>query len=155
MKKNFPRPSGVWITAVLLFIALVCGSTGTQDEEKESTMANIRITLDGAVFSGKLRDNAAARALLALLPLTLDMSELNGNEKYYNLPERLPTDTREVGQIRTGDLMLYGPDCLVLFYKDFRTSYRYTRLGYIEDTRGLAAALGTGSVRVVLSVEGL
>jgi hypothetical protein len=47
---------------------------------------------------GKLRlafalaDTEAARAFAALLPLTLDMEELNGNEKHGELPKALPTD---------------------------------------------------------------
>lgn len=43
-----------------------------------------------------------------------------------------------MGSIHAGDIMLYGASCLVLFYEDFNTSYRYTPLGYIEDPDGLA-----------------
>lgn len=52
------------------------------------------------------------------------------------------------GSIQTGDLMLYGSSCLVLFYESFRTSYSYTRLGRVENPSGLASALGRGSVSV-------
>ncbi|BBP53163.1 hypothetical protein PHLH3_27890 [Pseudomonas sp. St386] len=38
-------------------------------------------------FAITLANNAAARALVALLPLTLDMSDLNRNEKYAALPK--------------------------------------------------------------------
>ena len=41
-------------------------------------------------FAVTLADNAAARAFAAQLPLTLDMSELNGNEKHADLPKTLP-----------------------------------------------------------------
>lgn len=44
--------------------------------------------------------------------------------------------------------MLYGSDCLVLFYEDFQTPYSYTRIGYLEETDGLSDALGSGSARV-------
>jgi hypothetical protein len=37
-------------------------------------------------FAITLADNAAARAFAELLPLTLDMAELNGNEKHVSLP---------------------------------------------------------------------
>ena len=40
-------------------------------------------------FAITLADNAAARAFAAQLPLTLDMTELNGNEKYASLPQAL------------------------------------------------------------------
>ena len=81
------------------------------------------------------------------------MNELNGNEKYHYLPERLPAHNERVRNIRSGDLMLYGSDCLVLFYESFPTSYSYTRLGYIENPEGLKEALGDGNVRVVFSIN--
>lgn len=75
-------------------------------------------------------------------------SELNGNEKYYYMPDSLPAQASRPGTIRTGDLMLYGADCIVLFYKDFRTGYSYTPLGHIDDPNGLESALGQGDVKV-------
>jgi hypothetical protein len=95
-----------------------------------------------------LYDNPSAAALKAMLPLTIDMNELNGNEKYYDLPSPLPANASIVGDIKAGDLTLYGNNVLVLFYKSFNTSYSYTKLGYIDNPSGLAAALGAGNVVV-------
>lgn len=115
-------------------------------------MTKITVQVGTRVFTATLVDNASTRALAAQLPLTITMSELNGNEKYVNLAAELPTDSKRVGNIEAGDLMLYGSDCLVLFYESFNTSYRYTRLGQVDNTAGLADALGSGSVRVTLSL---
>ena len=87
-----------------------------------------------------------------MLTLTLSMSELNGNEKYHYLGESLPAAAQSVGRIEAGDVMLYGSSCVVIFYESFTTSYRYTRLGKIEDAEGLQAAVGTGSVTVTFSL---
>jgi len=102
-------------------------------------------------FAITLADNAAARAFAALLPLTLDMTELNGNEKYATLPKALPENSSRPGTIRNGDLMLYGADTLVVFYLTFDSSYAYTRLGRVDDPAGLDQALGKRDVRIVFS----
>ena len=44
--------------------------------------------------------------------------------------------------------MLYGNNCIVLFYESFSTSYSYTPLGHIDDAEELAATLGRGNVQV-------
>ena len=103
-------------------------------------------------FSAVLYASAASEALAELLPLTAEMSDMP-HEKYVYLPQSLPTDAQRVGRIEAGDLMLWGDNCLVLFYESFDTSYSYTRLGKIEDVGGLAEALGSGSVTVSFAVS--
>lgn len=104
-------------------------------------------------FALSLTDNAAARAFAAQLPLTLDMEELNGNEKHAQLGQALPANASRPGTIHTGDLMLYGTSTLVVFYETFTSAYSYTRLGRVDDPAGLALALGRGGIRVVLSKD--
>ncbi|MDE6029312.1 MAG: hypothetical protein K2F90_03220 [Clostridiales bacterium] len=111
----------------------------------------IVVTVGGEHFSATLSDNETANAFKQKLPLTVDMSELNGNEKYYYLPDRLPTAPSRAGTIRSGDIMLYGSDCVVLFYETFSSAYSYTRIGWVNDTDGLKAALGRGSVTVTFA----
>ena len=106
------------------------------------------ITVGSAHFSATLDDNPTATAFRAMLPLTLTMTELNGNEKFHDLSKRPPADASSPGTIHAGDVMLYGAETLVLFYETFRTSYSYTRLGKVDDPTALAAALGSGDVTV-------
>jgi hypothetical protein len=103
-------------------------------------------------FAVTLEGNATARAFVQLLPATFDMAELNGNEKHALLPHSLPNNPVRPGTIRTGDVLLYGNDTLVVFYETFRSSYSYTRIGHIADTAGLAQALGSGNQRVAFTV---
>ena len=88
------------------------------------------------------------RELLRRFPMSLQMDELHGNEKYYYFSEGLSSSAQSVSQIYTGDLKLFGNDCLVLFYKDFPTSFSYTSLGQIENPQGLSEALGNGSIQI-------
>ena len=122
--------------------------TSGENQKKEEAEMRIVIRAGGQNFPAVLYHHEAAVSVWDQLPLVLDMSEMNGNEKYYFMDEALPVDAHVPDEIHKGDLMLYGSDCLVLFYKSFRTSYRYTPLGRVENPEGLAAALGTGNVRV-------
>src|SRR5436305_1448643 len=123
------------------------GSTDNQDRLRNQTVGKkMKLIVGSTTFSATLDDNPAADKLRAMLPLTLDMSELNGNEKFFRLSTSLPADAANPGTIKAGDLMLWQADTVVLFYETFRTSYSYTRLGRIDDAAGLAAAVGPGSV---------
>ena len=114
----------------------------------DKTGNKMRIIIGSDIFSATLHDNATASALKAILPLTISMSELNGNEKFHYLTATLPVNASAGGNIEVGDLMLYGNNCLVLFYKSFHTSYSYTRIGRIGNTSGLTKAVGKGDVTV-------
>lgn len=114
---------------------------------------SIQIKVGNKAFSATLEDNATAKAFKALLPATIQMTELNGNEKYFRFSVNLPTNESSPGKIQTGDLMIYGQNTLVLFYKTFPTSYSYTRLGRINDPASLPAALGSGDVTVTYELQ--
>ena len=113
----------------------------------------MKIIVGNKEFTATLYDTAAAQAFAKLLPLTLNMSELHGNEKYNYMSTTLPTKTERVGNINAGDIMLYGNDCIVLFYKSFATSYSYTKIGKIDDVTGLQQAVGSGSVTVTFQAK--
>lgn len=124
------------------------------DAANETPHGNaLQISVGGKDFTAVLEENAAVRALAARLPLTVTMEELNGNEKYYDLPQDLPTDPEQPGTIQAGDLMLYGSNCLVLFYESFDSAYAYTRLGRIADPAGLAEAVGNGTAEVTFRMQ--
>ena len=101
----------------------------------------IRVSIYDVPFVAKLEDNETAAAFAALLPMRLDMDELNGNEIYHYLPEPLPSAPERVGHVNAGDIMLYGDSCVVIFYESFDTSYTYTPIGNIADAEGLAAEI--------------
>jgi len=108
----------------------------------------INVIVGGASFSATVEDTETGRAFYSLLPLTLNMNELNGNEKYYYLDSSLPTASYRPGTINAGDLMLYGSTCVVLFYETFSSGYSYTRIGAVDNADGLAQVLGSGNVTV-------
>lgn len=118
------------------------------DDGDCSPVKQIVVAINKTPFTATLENNETVREFLDLLPLTVNMTELNGNEKYCYLPQSLPVDSRQIDVIQTGDLMLYGSNCIVLFYQTFSSSYSYTRLGRIDHTTGLKDILGQGNVTV-------
>ncbi|TGD79458.1 hypothetical protein EU557_14615 [Hymenobacter wooponensis] len=148
-----PRLLLLWLL-VLFFGACACKSEGAELGYSTSPMSTrLRIRIGSETFTATLLDNPTVTAFRARLPLTVTMVELNGNEKYYELPQSLPTNAANPGTIQAGDLLLYGSNTLVLFYETFTTSYRYTRLGRIDNPTGLAAALGRGNVAVTFELQ--
>lgn len=114
---------------------------------------HMKITVGQREFTASLHDNPTATAFKALLPLMLDMHDVNKNEKAYDLPSRLPSNDANPRTIRTGDLMIWSSRTVVVFYKSFSTSYSYTKLGRIDDPAGLAEALGAGNVTVTFELK--
>ena len=138
----------------IIILSILSIFTGFAVPDNPNPASNqMRIKIGSSTFTATLYDNATATAFKGMLPMTIKMSELNGNEKYFDLSVNLPTNASNPGKIESGDLMIYGSNTLVLFYKTFSTSYSYTRLGRINDTKGLPGAVGSGSVRVTYELE--
>lgn len=143
-------------TSLLCFQLFACIKENTiqpiEHQNEQTDTMQLKIIIGTSSFSATLQSNATANAFKERLPLTLRMNELNNNEKYIDLPEKLPANASNPGTIQNGDLMLYGSNTLVLFYKTFSTSYNYTRIGKVTDPDGLAKALGSGNVSVTFEL---
>lgn len=66
--------------------------------------------------TAELADNAAARALVQMLPVTIAMRDHLRQEKTGNLPAPLPEIARQP-DFAVGVLGLWGPDHLVIYYR--------------------------------------
>ena len=110
----------------------------------------IEVVVGKRTFQAELANTQAAKRLVDSLPMTISTNELNGNEKYAYMTQYFPTDDNISGQIKSGDIMLFGNDCLVFFYKDFKTSYTYTKIAKIRNGEAFAKAVGNGNVTITI-----
>lgn len=87
----------------------------------EAAMAQDRILLSSewGEVTAELSDNAAARALAGMLPLTIEMSDHMRQEKTGMLPAALPEIARQRG-FSAGTLGLWSGRDFVIYYRDGR-----------------------------------
>ena len=132
------------LTFMLFFIN--CNAFG-------DNMQNIIITIENKKYEAILYDNSTTKELIKKFPITITMSDLHENEKYHNFSKRFPTSSKSVGNVNKGDIMLFGDNCLVIFYKSFSTRYKYTKLGYIKNTEDLENSFGKGDISITFEIE--
>ena len=138
------------IVSLLVIVSLLmivgCNSKNNKSSEKDNNIiendsseviSSMKVTINGKQYVVQLEDNETVKSFINILPQELNMSELNGNEKYIYLDITLPTNSSNPKHINSGDVMLYGNNCLVIFYKSFDTSYSYTKIGHIDNLGSL------------------
>lgn len=110
----------------------------SMNQEKEAAqMTTKHLRIEEKVFQLDMVSTETAKTLEEMLPISLSMEDLHRNEKYVYLSEELPTAPETIGWIEKGDVLLFGTDCLVIFYESFATEYIYTRIGKIREADAL------------------
>ena len=115
-----------------------------KNKSEENDEMKINVIINNKKYSAIMENNETVKEFLKLLPQEFNMEELNGNEKYIHMNYSLPTNSTNPKHITTGDIMLYGNNCLVIFYKSFDTNYNYTKIGHIDNI----SDLGNGNITV-------
>ena len=124
-----------------------------QKRASEVTTMKIRIDVDGGAVMATLDNNSqAAKDFMALLPLTLTLSDYNATEKVSDLPRRLSTKDAPPGfDPSIGDIAYYAPwGNLAIFYKGFGYSRGLIKLGTID--AGLDRLNAPGSLKATIEV---
>lgn len=130
----------VYLFLVLsIFIISGCELNDNKNDNTSEVKNTMKAIINEQEYTINLEDNETVTSLLNKLPLEVQMNELNGNEKYVYLDYDLPTNSSSQKRIYAGDVMLYGNNCLVIFYKSFNTSYSYTKIGHIDKLPNLGS----------------
>jgi hypothetical protein len=114
-------------------------STGTHQPSR------IRLVANGVDAVVTLRDSAASRDLLSLLPLTVTLKDYEHTEKIAMLPKKLSTTDAAPGMDPSvGDFTYYAPwGNLAIFYNDFGYANGLVPLGHVESGLETLARLKT------------
>ena len=108
----------------------------------------ILISSDWGKVTAKLVGNNATRALVQMLPLTIEMRDHLRQEKTGNLPSPLPAVERQL-DFSTGTLGLWSSDHFVIYYRDGRVPQPgIVLLGRVIDDVSIFDRPGPVTVRV-------
>lgn len=142
------------ILSLLLFIQSFTIVMANEIEQKEINMNNkIKVIIGTKVFVATLFENETAKEFKKMLPITLNMRDLNKNEKYFHFSKSFPMDKFSPKMINSGDLMLWNDNSFVLFYETFSTNYQYTKVGKIDNPNMLAQTLGSDDIKITFDLE--
>ncbi len=117
------------------------------DTNMEETIS-IKVIINNKEMSATLINTQTTQEFLEKLPMTITMNELNDNEKYYYFNSELSSNPESINRIYAGDIMLYQNNCLVLFYKNFTTSYKYTKIGHLDNPSELKGLITDDDLEV-------
>ena len=133
------------VLLIIICLILLTGCRNNSINTKESDLvSDIKVVINNKTYTLKLENNNTVEEFIKLLPQEYTMNELNGNEKYVYINNSLSTNSYNPKHIEKGDVMLYGDNCLVIFYKSFDTNYSYTKIGHIADLDNL----GNNNIKV-------
>ena len=142
------------ILSLLLFIQSFTIVMANEIEQKEININNkIKVIIGTKVFVATLFENETAKEFKKILPITLNMRDLNKNEKYFHFSKNFSMDKFSPKMINSGDLMLWNDNSLVLFYETFSTNYQYTKVGKIDNPNMLAQTLGSDDIKITFDLE--
>ena len=108
----------------------------------------ILISSEWGKVSAQLVDNDATRALVQMLPLTVEMRDHLRQEKTGNLPSPLPEVKRQL-DFSTGTLGLWSSNHFVIYYRDGRVPQPgIVLLGQVVDDISVFDRPGRVTVRI-------
>ena len=139
----------ILICSIFILTGCVNNSKNYEKEigESDVKVSEVKVTINDKEYIIELENNDTVNEFIKILPQEFIMDELNGNEKFVYMNNSLTTNSYNPNHIVKGDVMLYGNNCLVIFYKSFDTSYSYTKIGHIDNLPDL------GKENIVIKIE--
>ncbi len=130
---------GFILVAVFCFIIIKDNVTernairDQQEQEQIGKLADIKVNIAGTSYTAVSESNKAAQSFLTHLPLNIEMTDLNDNSKRGYTYFKLTTDSKKLGKVEVGDILISGDSYVIIVTKTFKTNDKYTKLGHIHN----------------------
>lgn len=135
---------GVCIYAIMNIVENHKIEAAAKVAESVGDLGTIKVSINGKTYDAKVESNNTAKEFLDILPLSLSMTDSEGNRKYSYMYSGLNTNTLKIKDMQAGDIALSGSSTVVVFYKSTKSSGKFIKIGHID---GLPD-LGNGSASV-------
>jgi hypothetical protein len=144
----------IWQSAMAAAGIIVCAASGLGNTAMAQDGQRIRIRTGDQSVTATLNNSEAARELVAMLPLSVNMRDHMRREKTGPLPGPLSERTRGVSAYETGDLGYWRPggNFVIFYLHDGLTipSPGIVRLGKVDS--GVDIFNVSGSVKVTIEL---
>ena len=138
-----------WLAVLLVLgacIYVIMNVVEKHQEENQQKMSEtvgdlgtINVSIQGNTYEAKIESNNTAKDFLKLLPMTLNMTDQNGNEKYSYVYSGLSTNVTKTKNILAGDIVLSGSSTIKIFYKSTKSSGKVIKIGHIDNLPDLGS----------------
>lgn len=105
-----------------------------EDNPMKLKITKLKITIDNNIYFATLEDNNTAKDFLALLPLSVKLSDYNNTEKVTTKLSKKLSTSDDSFTPKIGDITYYSPwGNLALFYRGFHPSSGLYKIATFDD----------------------
>lgn len=120
-------------------------------KDVQSNEYKIKLTAGTREFTATFYKNATTDALVQMMPMTLPMMDLYGNEMCYRFPNALPTDDARTQGYEVGEIMYWPPGhSFVIRYAQNGERFQMQKLGKLDSGVEFFRTCGDIDVRIEL-----
>jgi len=158
MDKNNTVPTAIafigFICVAVFCFMIIRDSVNKNNEEKEQRetqevgkLADIKVNIGGTAYTAISESTSAAKDFISHLPLEVELSDLNENEKRGYTYFKLKPEAKKLNKVEIGDLLLSGDSYVIIAKKTFKTNDKYTKIGHIQNLGDIPS----GNVKIYIS----
>jgi hypothetical protein len=143
-----------FVAVALIFFFFIRGNVNRGREEVDQNEANsvgelvdMNVKIEGKSYKAKSTSTVTTKTFIENLPLTLQMNDVDGNQKYGCMYYKVANESTKTNKVKKGDILLSGESCVIIAYADFKSINKYVVLGHIDNFDNVPS----GSVRVIIS----